>query len=696
MPRTAVFTICARNYIHYSKVLFHSVQKQHPEWDRFLLLADKMEGLDVSQFDCNVYSINDLRHPDIFRLLFRYNVLEFCTAVKPRVFDKLFREGYDRVIYLDPDIFVYQKMSEVEKAFDDGNFIVLTPHLTGFLDDKKPDEHDILLAGAYNLGFLGLARHRQLDVFIKWWRQKLEYNCIIDINNGYFVDQKWFDLIPGLFGDVKIIRHPGYNTAYWNLGHRRLTEKNNAVYACDQPLVFYHFSGLNPQMPENISRHQDRFHLSNHPVIKKLFLEYIEKLHEQDLKKYREIEYGYSRFQDGIIILDIIRQCCRSKPDLLKKAGKNPFENSSLFLGAQYRKDKTGDNLPIVSELMLYIWESRPDLQSSFPDIKKRNRAEFCEWFIRAGNMPDEYTGPARKSFCNYQNNNSDSPKSGKLKRMIRFFILRIISILYNMPRSVKKIFPESLKKLLKKRLANWQFKNHKNFPPKHLMPGVNIIGYVRAEMGIGEVSRITAKALNCTDIPFGLFEHNFGNNARTEDFSWAGKETKILKYNTNVFAMNADGLLTSNIYLAKHISSGQYNIGYWAWELPDFPEEWTSAFQMLDEVWVLSDFILKSVSLKATVPVLTMPLAIEVAGNLHYKRKHFNLPEKSFLFLTMYDTHSFHARKNPQGAIAAFQKAFNPKSGKAGLVIKINNPQSNLLEVELIRQMIEGWPNIY
>ena len=43
---------------------------------------------------------------------------------------------------------------------------------------------------------------------------------------------------------------------------------------------------------------------------------------------------------------------------------------------------------------------------------------------------------------------------------------------------------------------------------------------------------------------------------------------------------------------LGKEVWDYRYNIGYWAWELETFPEEWLPAFKLVDEVWTPSDFV--------------------------------------------------------------------------------------------------------
>ena len=72
--------------------------------------------------------------PQIKQFCFRYNILELSTAVKPWLLNWLVQvKGFDRVVYLDPDIFAYAPLREVEAALDRGALMVLTPHLLGEL-----------------------------------------------------------------------------------------------------------------------------------------------------------------------------------------------------------------------------------------------------------------------------------------------------------------------------------------------------------------------------------------------------------------------------------------------------------------------------------------------------------------------------------------------------------------------------------
>jgi glycosyltransferase involved in cell wall biosynthesis len=115
-----------------------------------------------------------------------------------------------------------------------------------------------------------------------------------------------------------------------------------------------------------------------------------------------------------------------------------------------------------------------------------------------------------------------------------------------------------------------------------------------------------------------------------------------------------------------------RYNIGYWAWELSGFPDEWLEAVDLLDEVWAPSRFVQEAIAKKTTKPVLYMPLAVEMPEQAEPLggRERFGLPDNAFLFLFTFDFSSFAERKNFRGCIEAFQKAF-PEGRDVALVIK-------------------------
>ena len=325
--KTAVFSIVSPNYRHFARVLMKSVERNHPEWDRFVLLVGGTVPPDPEPF--TTVPLDALVLPDPRRFTFRYTILELNTAVKPWMFAHLFARGYDRVVYLDPDIVVYSPLAELD-ALPPSTFLVLTPHLTGAIGgDTHPSERSILLAGSYNLGFLCVSRHAALPRFLQWWQDKLEYQCVAEPARGLFVDQRWMDLAPGLFHDVAILRHDGYNAAYWNFRQRRIAD----LTVNGQPLRFFHFSGFDPAVPELASKHQHGLKVADVPGVGALFADYQSALVAAGWQAFRDAPYAFAAFSDGTPIPNAARIAYRESPELQTAAGENPFARPELFRG---------------------------------------------------------------------------------------------------------------------------------------------------------------------------------------------------------------------------------------------------------------------------------------------------------------------------------------------------------------------------
>lgn len=229
---------------------------------------------------------------------------------------------------------------------------------------------------------------------------------------------------------------------------------------------------------------------------------------------------------------------------------------------------------------------------------------------------------------------------------------------------------------------------------PPQQVKGINVMGHVRAECGIGESCRLMAGALDTVGIPFGIL--NIGIiPARMTDMSWAHKETDQAPYLVNLFHMNGDFMRTAHEFYGHDLFKDRHNIGYFAWELREYPDEWCEGFRYVHEVWVPSNFILDAISRKSPVPVLRIPHAVEFSMEVPYSRSFFGLPEDRFLFLTVFDAHSTLERKNPEAVIDAFKKAFPREDPRVGLVLKINNPNTFPDAVRSYRERIGDYPNI-
>ena len=214
---------------------------------------------------------------------------------------------------------------------------------------------------------------------------------------------------------------------------------------------------------------------------------------------------------------------------------------------------------------------------------------------------------------------------------------------------------------------------------------GIQIIGFTSLAKGVGESVRSHIRAIDILG-----FNNSIINLKKKETFKLKNS------YKYNLFHINADLVPEMYFKLGKSFWKNKYNIGFWLWELEKFPLKWKNSFNYFDEIWVCSDFIYNCLSKISSIPVIKVPISINIKVDEKYSRDYFKLPKNQFLFLCMYDTNSVQERKNPKAAINAFQNAFKKEEKEVGLVIKVNNAEDKMSEIRDLEKMISEWKNIY
>jgi glycosyltransferase involved in cell wall biosynthesis len=226
---------------------------------------------------------------------------------------------------------------------------------------------------------------------------------------------------------------------------------------------------------------------------------------------------------------------------------------------------------------------------------------------------------------------------------------------------------------------------------------GINIIGYFQTAKGIGEAARRSVNAFDVAQIPYSIvnYEKGIQKSIQTEVLPSAFYLNKFV-YNINIIHLNPPELPFLFAKFGSKNLANRYTIGVWYWELSNMPDAWLSSFDLVDEVWVASQFVFDAVASRATVPVIKIPPCINVQYNPFLQRKDFSLPSNAFLFLCAYDVMSIQERKNPLGAVYAFKSAFDKNDLSVGLVIKVNNAIQDQQEIEHLHASIENYSNCY
>ena len=657
-----VTTIVARNYVAHARVLAASFLRHHPG-ARFVTLVvdgdDRDRGSTPGIGDVVVPRDLGLDAAEWEQMASIYSVIELATALKPALLRWLLRNGADAaepspaVLYLDPDMQVFSPFPEVfDIARRSG--IALTPHVLTPLprDGLEPDEGMLMRAGIFNLGFLCVG-HDAL-AFLEWWHERLRVDAVIDPERGLFTDQRWVDWLPSLF-PFEVVRDHGLNVAYWNIHERPfMPAVDGGLLAGGARLKLFHFSGFDPDQPKVLSKHvphRPRVVQSDHPTVALLCENYAESLFGAGYAEQRAVPYGLGVTRNGTKLTSVARLAYRSAIKDARTTGATPPPGPFAPDGGEgFANWLTSPNVgPADIELAtweLQLWRQRPDLQTVFAEPGGIDAHGYRDWLdhdtsarlLRSDlNLPGRSTGDDRRA-------------------------VRIAS--------------------------------GGNAAPGF---GWNVVGYHAAELGVGEAGRRMNAVLEHAGVPTELVAVSADGSREQHRLRRPVRHSVV--YRRSLYCVNADQLAHAVVATDPGAPSDDREtrgrrIGFWFWEVDEFPRRWMSAFDLVDAVWCASPFTATAIAAVSPIPVRVVPLPIwEPIASMPYSRAQLGLPEE-FVFLCMADFHSVFERKNPLGALAAYTRAFGPNDG-ATLVIKSINGASRPAELDRLRDAVAERPDV-
>jgi glycosyltransferase involved in cell wall biosynthesis len=201
---------------------------------------------------------------------------------------------------------------------------------------------------------------------------------------------------------------------------------------------------------------------------------------------------------------------------------------------------------------------------------------------------------------------------------------------------------------------------------------GIQIIGHLRAATGLGESARSSMRAAHQAGIPYHATEVPLYFETGSEEEEIHANLGVSADYMVNLIHLNGDDLITNMPSLISDLQ-GKYNIGYWVWETPRWPAMWWPATQFVHEIWTPSRFSQSALKGNASVPVFRIPHNIEIRVPDGIGRQELGLPTRGFLFMGMLDMVSLAERKNPLGALEAYQRAFGSQPNGVYFILKVN-----------------------
>jgi glycosyltransferase involved in cell wall biosynthesis len=683
-PKVCIFTIAPRNQLHAVRTLMDGVKCHAPNAHRFLLLCDKRDEFDSSMEIFETIYLDQLELPNIKHYIFQYSQPELSTAIKPIVIQLFFNKGFDKVICFDPDIAIFSSLNDLIARLDNAD-VLLTPHICDPIDDGKyPSECDILSFGIINPGFVAYRRNEQTQRFISWWKHNVALDCAADPREDPFYGRKLMSYAPSLCDHVSIIRHPGWSVAYWNLPTRiveiqKSPHGNDEFFVNKEPLVFFHFSGFDAEQGI-LGKHQTRYTLETvSPSLRALFENYAAGLRRNGYAETKNIPFAFSQFSDGTKIPDLARKIFRENRIELVKRFRDPAgEDSPEFI--RYVNEPfiiNGRCSPLITRLMYAVFRRFPDLHldEKFPDVLGVHAQSFAEWFIGPGceyhKLPEQFIQPARNAL----QVRSDTRKHTQRINLNKWIYQKVFQI-KNYTRLYTLIPPKQREKiaalLFRRAYLNPTGNTSRNISPAMFANGINIIGHLKAESGVGEASRVMLRACINAGISTTALDFEKGVPSRQEE-KLSENINSNPSHNVNLFVLNPQRVPYAVVDF-ESIMKGRYNISLWNWEMPEIPDSWIDSSRFFNELWAPSQFCATAFSRRLKIPVTWIPYGIYFEPPPIIGRRELGLPEKEFIFLFMFDAFSVPERKNPMGIVNAYLRAKPTFEKKSKLVIKIIN----------------------
>jgi len=239
---------------------------------------------------------------------------------------------------------------------------------------------------------------------------------------------------------------------------------------------------------------------------------------------------------------------------------------------------------------------------------------------------------------------------------------------------------------------------------------GVNLIGHAFEVFGIGEDVRMAALALESAGVPFCVVNVPANNGAAASDRSLEAHtlppgDLGPYRFNLVCLAAPSHGGWIAREGLAQQ--RGRTTIVAWPWETQTWPQAWECMIPLADVFWPSSTFTAKALepfSDPVERPLRVMPMAVHIDDPLQYRSarsrratcERWGLAPEATRVLFVFDVKSSLERKNPWGAIQAFQRAF-PQGCQQNvqLVIKALKPASANPEWEKLQEQAAQDPRL-
>jgi glycosyltransferase involved in cell wall biosynthesis len=551
-------------------------------------------------------------------------------------------EGDEAIVYLDVAVDLRAPLDPVRSALE-RNRAVLAPRLLGRLpeDGRRPGVAELRRAGRLGASLVALRGVEGLEL-ARWWAGRVARAASAPLASQAAQSpyarrelSRWLEIAPSVFAGVATLSDPGSAVGYWNLHERSLARAGERVLVDGRPLRFLHLEGFDPGRPFLLSPDADRVRMADDPLLAELVESYAQRLREagwRDTRRRadvgRPLPNGFTFDNRLSLLLADAAAAGEDFGDVFTDDGCDAFMR--WLEGPAPHGAAFG-----INRYLYRVYGERADLAVAYPFLDGPDGSGYAGWVLVFGvvemEIPERFLPPAPPGL------GSVRPRAAEPRRQVPA-----------LPRGRR---PEL---------------------------SVHVSGLFAGTLGLGEAARGYVRALETASIPVStstvdvrefvqLAADPHEDYARVSYTDVDGAAADGFR----LICLNADELPRFAERVGESFFEERPAIGVWAWETDQIPERWKGSFELLDEIWVYTDYVAGNLARAASIPVRRVPPPVlrPEPGDV---RLELGVPG-GFQFLFMFDFFSTIQRKNPVGLIEAFKLAFAPGEGPQLVVKTIN-----------------------
>jgi glycosyltransferase involved in cell wall biosynthesis len=642
-------SIATREALPHARVLSRALHQQYDDARLTVLLLDGTEILPDADFDAVRPEALGAWHEGLE--LGEEALADQAAVLKPALMSAMLEGGAEIVVFLEADIDVLAGLDPAIAQAGDAD-VLLVPRVTeGIPDDGlQPSDRELAGRGLISGALVVTRRGSTAQEFLRWWGDRLIDAARTNEETARQPSNltlcspsldRCLGVAPTVFGDrVAMLTDPGICLSHWNVHARPLDSRDGAVTAAGEPVRCIQFSGFRPDRPYWLSEYATRPRVLDDPVLGELCASYARRLIEAGWVDPSRAA-GEGRLASGVPFDDRLRRLHATAVGSGVSFGDVHTERGTEAFASWLSAPAEQGGHAGVNRYLYDVYVERADLRKAYPDLHGQDAHRLVRWAWDHGRQELEL----KAEFLPKVAAASDRSEGGR-------------------------------------------------------QIAVNVAGYLDKSLGLGQAARLYIMALQAADVPVGTITaplHLPVAGSQEQALARYGHQQfdhLELPYQPsfNLLCVNPDGLPDLLERGGAALHGATWSIGQWGWETDLLPPHWLKAFELVDEVWVYSRYVADNLSRFSPVPIMTIPLPV-IAPESGNETVDFEFGDE-FVFLFVFDFFSTLRRKNPQGLIDAFTKAFAPGEGPK-LVLKAMNGSFRPQALDELRWRVGDRPDI-